>query len=361
MAYNLYIIEVDNDTYETNISCYQHCLFGSITVGHKWGNFCYEIVAQADPIGKEYFWISGVFLVLLGIIGFLGNIFTIVVLCQPKMRKRVFYNLLLALACFDTLFILTYGTSYAYMSLAGLECPNYKEQVYYLFYPAREICLVGSIYMTVAISLERYLGICHPQLQFSRGALVYILPVVIIDFAFTFPTFMEIEYSFENGTLETRFKDMRYEHQYEQAYNLWAEVIFKTIIPLISLFFLNGSIIVTIKQTTHPLRTQAGREGNSTMILFCIVFVFLTFHVPRVVHKLFYYLDHENESSWHLIYPIFRLALTTNSAINFLIYSMVGREFRAEFIKLFKYKKALTSKTSSNGKVEISSLEITSL
>ena len=197
-------------------------------------------------------------LVFFGVIGLLSNIFTIVVLCQPNMRKRVFYNLLLALACFDTLFILTYGTSYAYRSLIGLECPDYKKEVFDLFYPAREICLVGSIYMTVAISLERYLGICHPHLQSSRRALVYILPVVIIDFAFTFPTFMEIEYSFENGTLETRWKDMRYEHQYQQAYKLWASVIFKTIIPLVSLLILNGSIIVTMMD---PLRNSKDTSG----------------------------------------------------------------------------------------------------
>ena len=215
--------------------------------------------------------------------------------------------------------------------------------------------------MTVAISLERYHGICQPHLQFSRGALVYILMVVLIDFAFTFPKFLEIEYSFKNGTLVTRWKDFAKTHQYEQVCRLWASVIFKTIIPLISLLFLNGSIIATIKGNSHPQSTQARHEENSTMILFCIVLVFLTFHVPRVVHKILFFLDHENSSSWYLIYPIFRLGLTINSSVNFVIYAMVGRKFREEFVKLFKYKKAPTSKTCSGGSVELSSLEMTSL
>ena len=346
----------DNDTLKTSIECYEHCLFSSITIGKKWSDLCYKLAAEKDPYGKEYFWISGVLLVIFGIIGLLGNIFTIVVLCQPKMRKSIFYNLLLALACFDALFILSYGISYAYWSLA---CPV-NVAVYWLFYPAREICFVSSIYMTVAISLERYLGICHPHLQFSRGALVYILSVLFIDFAFTFPKFLEIKYSFKNDKLAYEIQDFKKTKHYKYGYHLWASVIFKSIIPLVSLLFLNGSIIATIKGNRHPQSSQTRREGNSTMILFCIVIVFLIFHVPRLVHKFLYYLDHENERNWYIIYPIFRLALTTNSSVNFIIYSMVGREFRAQFFKLIKYKKAPTSKTSSSGSGEVSSLEITS-
>ena len=110
---------------------------------------------------KQKFWISGILLVIFGAVGVLGNSFTIAVLCQQRMRKNTFYNLLVILACFDTLFIMTYGVGLAYHSLA---CNAYKNpSVISKLLMWSEHFMVGSNYMTVAISLERYLGICHPH------------------------------------------------------------------------------------------------------------------------------------------------------------------------------------------------------
>ena len=295
-----------------------------------------EAMAWYGYHGKEYFWISGILLVICGTIGLLGNILTIVVLCRPRMRKSVFYNLLLALACFDTLFILSYGGSLGYRSLT---LPPYDDWVGGVCYPVREVCMIGSIYMTVAISMERYLGICHPHLQFSRRALVYVLPVVFISFAFTFPKFLENKYFFVNGTLVLEHQDFRKTKHYKNTYRLWASVIFKTIIPLVSLLFLNGSIIAVIKKTTHPQRTQSRPEGNSTKILFCIVFMFLILHVPRVAKKYGIFYDRMDMTYYRWAIPISGLALIINSSVNFIIYAMVGRNFREEFFQVFKYGK----------------------
>merc|ERR1712025_988627 len=115
---------------------------------------------------REFFWISGVLLVIIGHIGLIGNIFTMAVLRNQQMRKSVFNNLLLALCCFDTLFILTFGPYKAYNSLACHPLLMSESYLKTLSWPLTSVGWLGSLYMTVAISIERYLGIVHPNLQF---------------------------------------------------------------------------------------------------------------------------------------------------------------------------------------------------
>eukprot|EP00092_Neocalanus_flemingeri_P030218 GFUD01032797.1.p1 GENE.GFUD01032797.1~~GFUD01032797.1.p1 ORF type:complete len:317 (+),score=56.26 GFUD01032797.1:31-981(+) len=289
---------------------------------------------------KEYFWISGVVLAMVATIGLVGNMFTMVVLCQPQMRNRVFYNLLFALACFDTLFILSYGIRVSYQSLA---CYPFNKLVGSLTYPLLNIGLTGSIYMTVAISLERYLGICHPNLVFKRKAWVFILPVLIINISFNFPRFFEQKFTFVNGSLVGEYQAWRKNEAYMLAYNLWASIIVGTVIPLGMLIYLNGAIIARIIRTSKTVtemgKTHQKNGRNTTKILFWIVLIFFVLHTPRIVYKSVFYMGSEDRSDWYGIRPVARLALIINSSSNFIIYCLVGKNFQKEFLKVFRLQK----------------------
>ena len=54
----------------------------------------------------------------------------------------------------------------------------------YLLYPCSEIALCSSIYMTVAIAIERFIGLCRPFRRLSTRpcpAKAYIFPVLIFS------------------------------------------------------------------------------------------------------------------------------------------------------------------------------------
>ena len=301
-------------------------------------SFQYYLYGRYFGIGMEAFWLNGVFMIIIGTIGLLGNIFIIGVLCRPKMRKGVFYNLLLALACFDSLYIFTAVSGDVYLVFG---CPPATTQYWLatsLLDPIEYIFLVGSIYMTVAISIERYLGICHPHLKFTKRSLVFILPVILISFSFILPMLLNAEFSVDYN-----------------AY-IWASMFFLTILPLVALLFFNGSIIVAVKRSSNCQRTQNRSEQNTTNILFCIVIIFLILHIPRV---LFRSLLSFASGSFRMLLYIERLALIMNSSVNFIIYSLVGSNFRTELVEAFKCRKdpALHTNTNTSGGAEVSSLE----
>ena len=113
----------------------------------------------------EFFWVSGVALVFVGTVGLVGNLLTLLVLWRSDLRKKTFFKLLINLALFDLLFILSYGTILGYRALACNPDSYVNGTIYKITYPLLNIGLTGSIYATIAVSLERFLGISQPGLD----------------------------------------------------------------------------------------------------------------------------------------------------------------------------------------------------
>lgn len=150
---------------------------------------------------------------IFGLIGVIGNILTLCVLSRPKFCVGVitkgvgdisicfsqdcFHQLLLSLACYDTIFITCGGINYSCRCvsnckknldakicfLRGLnagslvftvlfpyiiypfrsfQSNNYYLLFYYMLSHFSHIGMIGSVFMTFAISIERFLGICYP-------------------------------------------------------------------------------------------------------------------------------------------------------------------------------------------------------
>ena len=63
----------------------------------------------------------------------------------------------------------------------------------YFLHPFTHIAMAGTIFMTLAITIERYLGLCHPLLNpQSRKAWFYVVPVVIFSVLLNVPKFLVI-------------------------------------------------------------------------------------------------------------------------------------------------------------------------
>ena len=83
-------------------------------------------------------------------------------------------------------------------------------------------------------------------------------------------------------------------------------------------------------------QSQLQQRSKSHQDLLVIVGVFLVCHMPRILYRLVYHLDYDNQSLWLTIVPIYQLALMINSAMNFFIYCLVGDQFQLEVCQLVR-------------------------
>ena len=148
--------------------------------------------------------------------------------------------------------------------------------------------------------------------------MIFIFPVLLISFAL----------AYNEELIDPQFINV-------EAYCFWISIL-----PPISLLFFNGCIIAIIKRRINLQRTQTSHERNSTKILFGIVLLFLIFHIPRVVHHYHghFYHVYQNTEYFEVLFvrkTTSTLALMMNSSVNF----MVGSNFQAEFVQIFRCKK----------------------
>lgn len=128
------------------------------------------------------FWCSGILINLIGMVGILGNSLSLIILSRPQMRSSINY-LLIALARCDIILIITsmflfgfnsiYPYSYADDGGGSMFWFRYTYNVYpriikFLFTVA-VIAQTANCYLTLLVSLERYVAVCHPLRAVSRN------------------------------------------------------------------------------------------------------------------------------------------------------------------------------------------------
>ena len=106
-----------------------------------------------------------------------ANLLAITVFCKKSFKSN-FNNLLIALAIFDLLFLVvcitesvrrSFQSSVANAtSMSGLATQIHHQLFPHFLYPLHNILLTCSIFMTISISIERYLAIFHPLVYRNR-------------------------------------------------------------------------------------------------------------------------------------------------------------------------------------------------
>merc|ERR1719206_32498 len=268
------------------------------------------------------------------------------------------------LAIFDLLYIimalLLFGLPEIYNGMRALAW--YARMVPVLL-PLAQIGLTGSIYLTVAISIERHTTVVHPffKLSHSWSSSIYIIPTVIFSIVYNIPKFMELttevrtktviaeDPEVENKTLEAIVvvaTKLRQNTNYVQLYVIYMNLIFNGIIPLMTLVILNTLVYRRLKALSQcveaPLRSSSvqWREVMLAKVSCLIVAVFIVCHSVRWIPNIFE-LQQGTSNKEHLKWPPWvqytthfsHLLTVINSSVNFYIYFL--KHYRGNIFRRF--------------------------
>lgn len=225
---------------------------------------------QMTDISSFYrFILNGIMLNLIGVLGIVGNIISMIILSRPQMRSSI-NCLLIGLARIDTTLIIT---SILLFGLPGIYPYTKTMFTYYyhvlprlvpIVYPLAMMLQTASAYLTLTVSLERFVAVCHPlrarSLCTCGRARIYVIAIMVFSFIYNLPRFWEAvvvpeSYPGTNITIRCAIPSkLRSENSdYISAYVHWCYLIFIYLIPFFSLAVLNLAIYKQVGYTFLPV------------------------------------------------------------------------------------------------------------
>ncbi|XP_043253725.1 FMRFamide receptor-like isoform X2 [Colletes gigas] len=254
------------------------------------------------------FIICGVLVNLVGIFGIFGNAISMIILSRPQMKSSINY-LLIGLARCDTMLIvisvLIYGLPaiYPYTGLLF----DYKFIVYpkivRFLYPLSCIAQIATVYLTLTVTLERYIAVCHPLkarsfCTYGRAQLA-VLIIVVFSLIYNLPKFWEIDIYTEvhwkyDVTVYCLYPaELRSNDLYVTLYVHWMYFFICYLFPFLALVIFNAAIYLRVRKANRDLqqlsRHQRREIGLATMLL-CVVIVFLICNILPLasnIHETF--------------------------------------------------------------------------
>ncbi|CAG5117049.1 unnamed protein product [Candidula unifasciata] len=336
----------------------------------------------------------GTILPLIASIGLVGNILTIIVLWRREMHSTTILYLR-GLVITDTGILLG-----SVITLTPISCANYvhsdaseyfKDHIYPVIHtPGYYIIMTlqqCNVWITVSVSMERYIAICHPfraaRLITRKKTIIVLITIVIISLIYniphllattaspcaasantTAPAEMKVTVINSEGDLyelllsstpptplsaittastpapvsyclevvTTDFGNTEFYMTYRTI--MYSIIIY--VIPFLALLIINSFLIkelMAMQQRRSGTNINDENEANLSMVLVLIVIVFIFCQTPGLISQF----DLINTGAFIYWLAISNLLFTTNSAVNFLIYTAFGRKFRRVLMRVFRH------------------------
>ena len=310
------------------------------------------------------FVVPGILLNIIGLLGLIGNTLSIIVLSRPQMRQSI-NCILIGLASFDIILVVTsilmFGLPSVYGFLANYSqsYPNYVAPglpifAFYFYevfpfitptvYPIAMIVQTGSVYLTLAVTMERFVAVCLPfrarsLCTYGRARYAVIL-IAVFATVYNLPRFWEVYgktvvYPEFNRTItNVEPTKLRNHPIYISVYITWAYLIFMYFIPFIGLAIFNLLIYRQVRianlERSRMSRQEQKEIGLATMLMVVVIVFFICNILALIVNILEAF-----KQTYIQLNNLNNLLVTLNSSANFIIYCIFNDKFKRIFCKLF--------------------------
>ncbi|XP_023340150.1 probable G-protein coupled receptor frpr-1 [Eurytemora carolleeae] len=313
---------------------------------------------------------EGILLPIIGGIGILGNVLSLLVLYYGKLDfQKTFIQLLTVLSVFDIISIV----SNILLFSGPLLFQHYRLQILphllaYLLLPVAQIAMTGSVLTTLAVSVERFIAVCRPHVPAAKdiGRIICSL-IVFFSILLNLNRFMEYEtklntiefppnISFSGAVRGTTNQSTnlvtwsfytikptptRLDPKISQIAAV-SSILILNILPFFAMSILNICIYRSIKKRSQLINsvTRERRNLGIATILVSIVLVFVLCHSPKCVINFLELIAVISgiAPSWgpgpEILVTLSHFLITANSSANFIIYCFKDEGFRNSMISI---------------------------
>ncbi|CAG7700314.1 unnamed protein product [Allacma fusca] len=309
------------------------------------------------------FLVEGVGITTMTIFGVIGNITSVIVLYQPKMRTSVSL-LLMCLACCDTLFLLTNFLNFGVRALvfdyflgevAGKEfAALYVDPYWQYWHPLYRFALTGSVYFTVAIAIDRYVAVwwplqsrylcTWPRARYVAAAVILLsagyngmgyltcyLSEIPLEMTNNINTSVPESNFITDGSNNQTFQNKC--STFDSALS-WHYLIIMVFVPLTLLVVFNTLVYVKVHQANKIRKLMTSQEKTETLftvICVMVVTLFVSCNTALVVGALLKYFYNCTYVRWQpALDTVDNFLVSINTSCNFIIYCAVGTRFRRQ-------------------------------
>uniref|UniRef100_A0A1I8AP54 G_PROTEIN_RECEP_F1_2 domain-containing protein n=1 Tax=Steinernema glaseri TaxID=37863 RepID=A0A1I8AP54_9BILA len=310
-----------------------------------------------DELHYEYYeetekWLLGMVALPFICLGLLANAISVLIFSHKHMRQQSINWYLVILAVSDSIiligafFVLTLPRLGEIFTLWQATYVSYYSAP--IMYALMTLAQTVSVWMTTAMSVHRFIGVCIPfqagSILRQKNVLRLIVSVIAASVFFNITRFFEVavtevcympEIDAELPVL--RPTDLRLNETYRKVFYEWAYTLIMFAIPFTVLIVVNTCVIIAVHRSRkvhsklnvyddEVRKQELAKEISTSIMLVAIVLAFLCCNTLAFVVNIMEKLD--QYKMYSLTVPWSNMLVMTNACINICIYCMFSEKYR---------------------------------